>query len=261
MQLKDSRDAVVVVSGGFDPVHAGHIAMLRAARALGQYLVVGVNSDAWLERKKGRAFMPWHHRAAVIRAIMGVNDVLSFDDRDGSACDLLEKVKLQFPHRHIIFANGGDRTVHNIPEMSVKNIEFRFGIGGEDKQGSSSDFLREWKEPKTIRPWGEYRVLYDRSQAGSHTKVKELTVEPGQRLSMQRHQHRSEYWFVVEGWCDVYSAMPGGYQLPPKTLKPHQTVEIPCNEWHQLANPYTVPCRLVEIQFGSECEESDIERR
>lgn len=260
MKLKDSTN-VVVISGGFDPIHAGHVAMIKAARLLGQYLIVGVNSDAWLERKKGRAFMPWHHRAAVIRAMLGVNDVFSFDDSDGSACDLLEKVKLQFPTSHIVFANGGDRTAHNIPEMSVKDVEFRFGIGGEDKLGSSSDFLRDWKEPKTTRPWGEYRVLYQGGEMAKQTKVKELTVEPGQRLSMQRHRNRNELWFVVSGMCDVHSSMPSGYTLPPRTLGPHQTVEIKTNEWHQLSNPYNGPCRIVEIQFGSECEESDIERR
>jgi D-beta-D-heptose 7-phosphate kinase/D-beta-D-heptose 1-phosphate adenosyltransferase len=260
MKLKDSTN-VVVISGGFDPIHAGHVAMIKAARSLGQYLIVGVNSDAWLERKKGRAFMPWHHRASVIRAMLGVNDVLSFDDSDGSACDLLEKVKLQFPTSHIVFANGGDRTAQNIPEMSIKDVEFRFGIGGEDKLGSSSDFLREWKEPTTPRPWGEYRVLYQGGEMTRLTKVKELTVQPGQRLSMQRHRNRNELWFVVSGMCDVYSSMPSGYTLPPRTLGPHETVEIRATEWHQLTNPYTAPCRIVEIQFGSDCEESDIERR
>lgn len=255
------KQTVVVVSGGFDPVHAGHVAMINAARALGTFLIVGVNSDSWLERKKGRAFMPWHHRAAVIRAMLGVNEVLSFDDSDGSARDLLEKVKLRFPSYHIIFANGGDRTAHNIPEMQVKDVEFRFGVGGEDKQGSSSDFLREWKEPVTPRTWGEYRVLYQGGEMSRRTKVKELTVNPKQSLSMQRHRDRSEFWFVVSGMCDVYSSMPSGYALPPRTLRPHETLEIKAREWHQLANPYAGPCRLIEIQFGSDCEESDIERR
>ena len=261
MRSKNSNNIVVVVSGGFDPVHAGHISMFKSARALGNYLIVGVNSDAWLERKKGRAFMPWHHRAAVIRAMLGVNDVFSFDDSDGSACDLLEKVKREFPTSHVIFANGGDRTALNIPELSIKDVEFRFGIGGEQKQGSSSDFLRDWKEPKTDRPWGEYRVLYHQGEIAQWTKVKELTVNPGQKLSMQRHRHRSEFWFVVSGMCDVFSSMPSGYTLPPRTLRPHETLEIRAGEWHQLTNPYNGPCRIVEIQFGSECEESDIERR
>lgn len=258
--LSKNSNSVVVISGGFDPVHAGHVSMIKVACSLGQYLIVGVNSDAWLERKKGRAFMPWHHRAAVIQAMLGVNDVFSFDDSDGSARDLLEKVKRQFPNNHIIFANGGDRTELNIPEMSVKDVEFRFGIGGEDKQGSSSDFLKVWKEPTTPRLWGEYRVIYQGGEMGSQTKVKELTVEPGKSLSMQRHSNRSEFWFVVSGMCDVYASMPSGYTLPPRTLRQHDTMEIRTKEWHQLANPYNGPCKIIEIQFGPECEESDIER-
>lgn len=259
--MQSNKTTIVVISGGFDPIHAGHVAMIRQARSLGSHLIVGVNSDAWLVRKKGQAFMPWHHRAEVVKAMMGVNEVMSFDDSDGSARDLLEKVKLKFPLYHIVFANGGDRTQDNIPEMAVAGIEFAFGVGGEDKRGSSSDFLREWKQPKTVRPWGEYRVLYDEATVGRATKVKELTVEPGQRLSMQRHKNRSEHWHVVEGHCDVYSSLPGGYHLPPRTLGPHETMEIPAGEWHQLANPYNFPCKLVEIQFGSECQESDIQRR
>lgn len=256
-----TKPDIVVLSGGFDPIHAGHISMIRAAQELGGWLVVGLNSDQWLARKKGAAFMPWYHRAEVLRNIKGVNEVLSFDDSDGSACDLLEKVKTQFPTRKITFANGGDRTDQNIPEMSVPGIHFAFGIGGFDKRGSSSDFLRDWKEPTTARPWGEYRVLYKQASAGRSTKVKELTVEPGQSLSMQRHKHRNEFWHVVEGRCDIYTAMSSGYSLPPRTLSAHDRIDIPAGEWHKLTNPYNSSCRIIEIQFGGECEESDIERK
>lgn len=258
--MKNTSD-IIVLSGGFDPVHAGHIAMIRAAQDLGGWLVIGLNSDAWLARKKGAAFMPWYHRAEVLRSISGVKEVLAFDDTDGSACDLLEKVKRQFPTRKITFVNGGDRTDQNIPEMSVEGVHFAFGIGGFDKRGSSSDFLRDWKEPRTIRPWGEYRVIYNQVLPGRSTKVKELTVMPGQSLSMQRHQNRKEFWHVVEGMCDVHTAMSSGYALPPRTLSTHDRIDIPANEWHRLSNPYSGPCRIVEIQFGDECEESDIERK
>lgn len=252
---------IVVLSGGFDPIHAGHIRMIQSARLLGDHLIVGVNSDAWLARKKGRAFMPWTHRAEVVKHIVGVHEVLSFDDSDGSACDLLNKVKLKFSKSEIIFANGGDRTAVNIPEMRLKDIVFKFGVGGEDKHGSSSDFLREWKEPKTDRVWGEYRVIYDYSVVGRHTKVKELTVMPGQSLSMQRHRNRNEFWHVVEGMCDVEMAMPSGYGLPTRTLFPHDRLDIQKGDWHRLCNPYVVPCKLIEIQFGGSCEEEDIERK
>ena len=92
-------------------------------------------------------------------------------------------------------------------------------------------------------------------------KVKELTVNPGQALSMQRHRDRSEYWIVSEGRCVVNSMMPNGYLLPSRELFTHNEIEIPKNEWHQLLNPYDAPCRVVEIQYGERCEEEDIERR
>ena len=136
---------IVICTGGFDPIHSGHVNYLKEARALGDRLVVGLNSDAWLVRKKGKSFMPFEHRAAVLEAIRYVDEVVAFNDDDGSACALLETMKKSYPYAEIIFANGGDRTATNIPEMSVDGIVFKFSIGGDNKAGSSSDFLQKWK--------------------------------------------------------------------------------------------------------------------
>ena len=92
-------------------------------------------------------------------------------------------------------------------------------------------------------------------------KVKELTVNPGKSLSMQRHQHRAEYWIVSEGAAVVNIKLPGGYNCPPVTLEKHNQHKVPVNEWHQLTNPFNVPCKLVEIQYGNVCDEEDIERQ
>lgn len=248
---------IVLVTGGFDPLHSGHTAYFRAARELGDKLIVGVNSDAWLTRKKGRAFMPWKERADIISNLHVVDRVIDFNDDDRSSIDAIRKVKEIFPNHEIIFANGGDRTKDNIPEMVFDDVEFVFGVGGEDKKNSSSWILEEWKSPKTERPWGYYRVLHE--VAG--VKVKELTVEPGQSLSMQRHNHRSEYWLVSEGRCIVHSIMPNGYTLPSTELTTHESYQISVGDWHQLTNPFDTPCRIVEIQYGTSCDESDIERR
>lgn len=248
---------IVVVSGGFDPIHRGHIEYLYAARKLGDMLVVGVNSDAWLERKKGRAFMPIAERFSIINALKPVDHTMEFDDSDESAGALLEHVKRVHPNDEIIFANGGDRTANNIPEMSVTGVTFAFGVGGEYKTNSSSWILEEWKAPKTARSWGYYRVLHD----VPGTKVKELTIEPGQSLSMQRHAHRAEYWMVTEGACVVNSEMPSGYKLAPKKLTKHMEFKVLVTDWHQLTNPFDKPCRIVEIQYGNRCTEDDIVRR
>ena len=249
---------IVLVTGGFDPIHSGHIAYFKAAKTLGEYLIVGLNSDEWLERKKGRAFMPWNERLCVINNLSMVDEVYTFDDSDGSAKHFIQQVRAHYPNVKIIFANGGDRTAKNIPEMDVEdtNIEFIFGVGGEDKKNSSSWILQEWKAPKTERAWGYYRVLHE----VPNLKVKELTINPGQRLSMQRHKFRSEYWIVSEGNVAVESRLSDGYNMPTKFLSMHQEHHVPAGEWHRLSNNSNVPCRIVEIQYGQECSEEDIER-
>jgi len=205
---------IVLVTGGFDPLHSGHIAYFKAAKQLGNLLVVGVNSDDWLTRKKGRSFMPACERKAIIENIYQVHKVIEFDDTDNSAIDAIRKVKAMFPRDHIIFANGGDRTRDNIPEMVFDDVEFVFGVGGTNKANSSSWILEEWKAPRTERPWGYYRVLHE----VFGMKVKELTVEPKQQLSMQRHNLRAEYWIVSEGQAIVNRTMDTGYILPPVIL-------------------------------------------
>ena len=250
---------IVLVTGGFDPLHSGHIAYFKAAKKLGDILVVGVNSDAWLTRKKGVPFMPYSERAEIVRNIVGVDFVITFDDGDGSAKNAIQIVRHSYPTDQIIFANGGDRTNNNIPEMDIadNNLQFVFGVGGFNKANSSSWILQEWKAPKTERQWGYYRVLHE----VPGMKVKELTVNPGKSLSMQKHKLRSEYWIVSEGQCVVNSQMDGGYALPPKILIKHQEYNITVDEWHQLTNPFDVPCRIVEIQYGQQCIEEDIERK
>jgi len=254
---------IVVATGGFDPVHSGHIRYLEAAKDLGAYLIVGVNSDDWLVRKKGRSFMPWKERAAIVGALGCVDEVVAFDDSDGSACKAIEHAlkvcndpNSWYPFDGVVFANGGDRTRDNIPEMKFEEVEFVFGVGGEDKANSSSWILEEWKAPKTERQWGYYRVLHEVEGC----KVKELTVDPGKSLSMQKHAKRNEYWLVSEGKCIVNSRLESGYAVPPKRLEKHDEFTIICGEWHQLTNPYDEPCRVVEIQYGERCDEDDIER-
>ena len=249
---------LVVVTGGFDPLHSGHISYLNEAKKLGSYLLVGVNSDAWLERKKGQAFMPIDERSSIIANLKCVDGVLDFDDSDGSACSLLQYIKETYKQfDEIIFANGGDRTEENIPEMSVPGITFAFGVGGNNKANSSSWILEEWKAPKTPRPWGYYRVLHE----DTGIKVKELTVEPGQSISMQYHNHRAEYWIVSEGSAVVNRQMESGCSLPAITIHKHVEYQVPVKEWHQLTNPYDVPVKVVEIQYGEHCIEEDIERK
>jgi cytidyltransferase-like protein len=248
---------IVLATGGFDPIHTGHLSYLNAAKALGDILIVGVNTDAWLERKKGQAFMPRSERAAIVQNLAMVDHVTFFDDSDGTAIEAIRTVKGLYPNDEIIFANGGDRTATNIPEMAEQNVIFKFGVGGDNKANSSSWILEEWKAPKTERPWGYYRVLHELNGM----KVKELTVNPGQSLSMQKHTSRNEYWIVSEGACILQGLLPLGYAMPPFKMEKHVSQVIKKGEWHQLTNPYAIPCRIVEIQYGDVCIEEDIERK
>ena len=248
---------IVLVTGGFDPLHSGHIEYFKAAKALGDKLIVGINSDAWLERKKGRPFMPCPERVTIIENLNMVDGVILFNDDDNSATEAIKNVQQLYPKDQIIFANGGDRTATNILEMLIPDVLFKFGVGGGNKKNSSSWILDEWKAPKTLRPWGYYRVLHE----VPGMKVKELTINPGEKLSMQRHNLRAEFWIVSEGRANVNSMMPGGYSLPTTEIAKHEQYNVPVNEWHQLTNPHNEPCRIVEIQFGTSCDESDIKRR
>mgnify|MGYP003113981373 FL=1 len=135
---------LIAVSGGFDPVHIGHIRMIRDASRYGDVMVI-INSDAWLQRKKGYAFMPWEQRAEIMGNIKGVTLVSAVDDSDGTVCDALRR------HKPDAFANGGDRKTENTPEMDVceeLGIQLMWSVGGNDKPQSSSWLVDNLKENK-----------------------------------------------------------------------------------------------------------------
>lgn len=251
---------IVLVTGGFDPLHSGHIAYLTAAKKLGTELWVGLNSDEWLIRKKGRAFMPFQERATIVKNLKIVDkviDVVNDDKVDDSGGAIFKAFAIGA--KKIIFANGGDRTKENIPEMKLwgnhHDVEFVFGVGGDSKQNSSSWILEEWKNPKTIRNWGWYRVLDDKPGY----KVKELVIEPGKSLSMQRHTYRSEHWYVLKGECLIKTEWDN--RLEKQTINTNQTYTIDKTVWHQGCNETTEPCHVLEVQYGEKCIEEDIERK
>ena len=253
-------DKVVVITGGFDPIHRGHIEYINAAKELGNILIVGVNSDEWLVRKKGRSFMPFEDRVSIIGALHNVDYAIPFNDRDGTAKDAIAWARKVYPNHTIVFANGGDRTSDNIPEMDFAddNIEFAFGVGGTNKANSSSQLLEEWKNPKTFRNWGYYRVLHEN---GPEVKVKELIVEPKKYLSMQRHASRLELWFVAEGTATVYTVNSSSDEELDGVYEKFRNIHIATNQWHRLANETDKPLKIIEIQYGEECIEEDIERK
>lgn len=133
-----------LLTGGFDPLHSGHVEMILDAQRHCDALYVGVNDDDWLIAKKGFCLLPARHRMAVIGAMRGVWKVFCFASSDGTACNALRTMREQFmnPGDSLIFMNGGDRRFGAVPEAEIDLAdEVRFGIGGESKDGSSSAFF------------------------------------------------------------------------------------------------------------------------
>ena len=137
---------VSLVTGGFDPIHSGHISYFERAKDLSNYLVVGINTNEWLTRKKGQYFLPWIERAEIIRHLDMVDAVISWDDADDSALGAIAKC-LEISEK-VVFCNGGDRTKTNIPEAmgyaDDPRVQFQYGTGGEDKMNSSSWILNNY---------------------------------------------------------------------------------------------------------------------
>jgi len=138
----EAERSTVMVSGGFDPVHAGHIRMIRHAAEFGDVIIVA-NSDDWLFRKKGFIFMEWVRRVEILNAIKGVILVDSVDDTDGTVCEAIRRLRPTY------FANGGDRGRSTTPEQTVceeLGIELLWGVGGEEKLDSSSELAKKVRD-------------------------------------------------------------------------------------------------------------------
>ena len=248
---------VIIVSGGFDPLHSGHVAYFKSAKEYGDKLIVALNSDKWLIKKKSKFFMPFNERKAIIESFDCVDKVIDFkDDEVGSCIDALEKAKNLYPNDELFFANGGDRNNKNIPEMSVDGIEFIFGVGGHDKKNSSSWILKNWQYYHEERLWGSFYNLFE----DGDVKVKELIVEPNKGMSFQKHFKRHEIWLVSKGSCIVNYSKDDPDNKESIQLNKFDKYFVPLGQWHQITNPFKEVCHLIEIQYGEECIEDDIER-
>ena len=138
-------EKVSLVTGGFDPIHSGHISYFSRAKDFSDFLVVGLNTEEWLTKKKGQYFQSWKERAEIISHLTMVDAVITVpDDEEGSACGAIAKC-LEIADT-VIFCNGGDRGKSNTPEIikygNNSRVQFEFGIGGDDKKNSSSWILK-----------------------------------------------------------------------------------------------------------------------
>ena len=139
-------EKVSLVTGGFDPIHSGHLRYFERAKDYSDYLVVGLNGDPWLKRKKGQYFQCFTERADIVRHLSMVDAVISWDDADDSACGAISKCLEKTDQ--VVFCNGGDRAEGNTPELDAfendDRVLFVWGVGGNNKMNSSSLILENY---------------------------------------------------------------------------------------------------------------------
>ena len=241
----------VVVSGGFDPVHIGHLRLFIKARALGSHLTVILNSDNFLIEKKGFYFMPFQERKEILLGFSAVDEVIESLDTDNTVRKSIEMLAKN--DAIDIFANGGDRKdIEDIPEYEIcknNDIEMIFDIGGEKIQ-SSSNLVDQFKSYKEERPWGKFENLLEEN----NFLVKKLSVRPNQKLSLQYHNERSEFWVVVNGI--------GVITIEEKEIEcnPGSSFFIKKKQKHRIENNGKTELELIEVQLGDDLSEDDIVR-
>jgi D-beta-D-heptose 7-phosphate kinase/D-beta-D-heptose 1-phosphate adenosyltransferase len=252
--MKNKDDNIVLITGGFDPLHSGHISLIKEARKLGR-VIIGLNSDEWLTRKKGIPFQKYGERYEILSNLKDILCVLKFNDADGSAIDAIDQCKKMFPKSQIVFANGGDRTSDNIPEFQYckdNQVDMVFEVGGSEKKNSSSWILSNWiSNNYEDRFWGKFKTLYTN---GDKIKIKELIVEPQKSISLQKHQFRNEYWIIISGTAKIQ------IEDTESLFYPDDFLLIEPGILHKMTNVGTENLKILEVQHGKKCDESDIER-
>ena len=256
-----SKEIYILVSGGFDPIHSGHIAMFNDARKHGKLIVI-INNDNFLLKKKGFIFMPHHERTEVIKNLKSVDEVVLAIDDDFTVVKTIEHLSKSGQFNIKYFANGGDRKNSNdIPEADIcaeHGIELIFNIGGNKTQSSSSlvhnlyDNMSINRSENNIipKPWGKYENFI---QSEGYL-LKKITINPKESLSEQIHNFRNEHWVIVEGSIEI--ELDGGRI----TANTYEHVMVSRNQLHRIHNPYNKPAVIVEIQYGPIIDEEDIKR-
>jgi cytidyltransferase-like protein len=247
----------VAVSGGFDPIHIGHVRMFEKAKKLCDKLAVIINNDNWLLAKKGYVFMHEKERKEIIASFPSVDKVIltshTPSDPDRSVCRELAKLK------PAIFANGGDRKPDGdpVPEVTLckeLGIELVYNIGKGGKVQSSSWLARDASRnfARSVRPWGEFYGW----DSGKEWKLKTIYVKAGQRLSLQYHHHRTEHWVLVEGDATATFQKPNGtfYKTP---LEKGEVIFVDRKAVHRLESERGGV--IVEVGLG-DFDENDIVR-
>ena len=250
----------IIISGGFDPIHSGHINLISEASKIASVIII-LNSDTFLMDKKGFVFMNSDERKLILSSIQGVNEVFLSIDDDHTVIKSIDHIAKN--NKNIkFFGNGGDRkNVNDIPEVEIcekHHIELLFNIGGEKSQSSSSltssfydQMLLKNESPDIVKkPWGFYQNYI---LSGEYT-LKKLYIYANEELSEQSHNFRDEHWVIASGKVKIlidkkeYIKEANDYIFIPKKVR------------HKITNITNDPAIILEVQTGVILSEEDIIR-
>ena len=253
-----SQDNHVIVSGGFDPIHLGHLNLINEASKLGKVIVI-VNSDEFLLKKKGFYLIPSNERVEIIRNLKNVASVFLSIDKDASVSESIKTLAADKSFNIKFFANGGDRkNESDIPEKKIceeNDIKLIFDVGGGKTQSSSSLFkeaidIFNFYKNYTKKPWGSYLNLLKES----NFLVKKILVDVNEEISYQSHKYRDEHWILVDGSLEVINGS------STRILKSNDYDFIKRGAKHKIKNIGSSTAVMIEIQFGDKIDENDINR-
>lgn len=238
----------IVASGFFDPLHKGHIEYLRKAKALGDYLIVLINTNEATQRKKGYYFMTLEERMEIVRSLKFVDEVVTAKDDDGTVAVSLSEI------RPDIFAKGGDRTIDNLPQQEIdvckkNSIDIITGLG--EKIQSSSYLVVDYLNNNTVsKQWGHYLTIY----YDKNIKIKLLYIQPYSNISLQKHLKRDEIWLILKG--EAFIKIGDNEQSCPEK----EILFIERNTLHKITNRTDDILIIQETQIGGSNFEDDIIR-